>query len=202
MITLGLVGGVACGKSAVANDFQKLGACIVDGDRLGHAVVKLDHVLASLVDKFGRQILDASGELERRQLAQLVFGDEPAHAEALKTLESITHPEIEAMLQQRLADFAASGRYPLAVLDAAVMLKSGWDRFCDKIAYIDAPADLRLQRALLRGLTAQQFHARERSQTPLEVKKSRADFAIDNSGSPLHTFQRVQEVWQSLVEIA
>jgi dephospho-CoA kinase len=201
MLIIGLVGGVACGKSTVAANFQSLGACVVDGDRAGHAALGLPSVRRALVAQFGEQILDASRGLDRGKIAQIVFGPEPSHRAALAVLESITHPEIEAMLRLRISEVTADG-FPAAVVDAAVMMKTGWDKLCDKIAYIDAPEALRLQRAILRGMTREQFRAREQAQTPLDVKRARADAVIDNSGTPQQTFQEVQQVWHSWVRIA
>ena len=82
------------------------------------------------------------------------------------------------------------------------MLKAGWDALCDRIAFVDAPVELRQKRALLRGLSLEQFRAREAAQLPVAAKKKKAHILIDNSGPPQNTFRQVEEVWHSLLQIA
>lgn len=202
MITIGLVGGVACGKSHVARDFQSLGACLLSGDHIGHQVLHLDHVKQAVRERWGAAVFDAAGEVDRSSLAKIVFGGDPKATQELAFLESLTHPEIEKILKARLAELEEPGRFPLVVLDAAVLIKGGWDRQCDHLVFVEAPRALRVKRGQLRGLDEVQFSAREAAQTPLAEKKARANFVIDNSGSPQQTFEQVQKVWRSLVEIA
>ncbi len=203
MITMGIVGGVACGKSLVAQDFQTLGAILLDADRIGHEILTKEHVKLALWKRWGDRILNQDGSLNRKAIADIVFQrDSPTSAGKLAYLESITHPEIEKVLRCRLAKIDNLGRSPMAVLDAAIMLKAGWDKLCDQIVLVDVPRALRLKRGLLRGMTEAQFAAREAAQISLEEKKNRADIVIDNSGTPHQTFQQAQKVWRSLVEIA
>lgn len=203
MITIGLVGGVASGKSVVACEFQKLGASVLNGDRIGHEVLTTPQVSERLVKRWGKRILDDAGILDRAKIAKIVFRDNSAKAnEDLLFLESVTHPEIGRTLATRLEKMRQLDRFPMAVIDAAVMLKAGWDSMCDQIIFVDAPVELRRKRAQLRGLAAEQFDAREASQISIEEKKKRADVVIDNSGPPQNTYRQVEKVWHSLLQIA
>lgn len=202
MIILGLVGGVASGKSSVALDFQKLGGCILDGDRLGHEALNLDEVNKALVERWGDRILADTGELNRSAIAEIVFGESSEAKDALTFLESVTHPQIERRLNERLEQLRQMDRFPLVVLDAAIMFKAGWNSMCDQIVFVDAPRELRLKRAKLRGLTEEQFDARESAQLSVDEKKKRANIVIDNSGPPQNTFSQVEEVWHSLLQTA
>lgn len=203
MVTIGLVGGVASGKSLVAADFQKLGACVLDGDRVGHEVLLFDDVVKQLTARWGDRVLSEDGKLDRSSIAKIVFQGDPKSAEQeLAFLESITHPEIEKQLRERISQVKSVGRFPVTVLDAAVMFKAGWDAMCDRIVFVDAPQELREKRAMLRGLESSQFAARDKAQMSVEEKKKRADIIIDNSGPPQKTFKQVQEVWQSLLQMA
>ena len=202
MIILGLVGGVASGKSSVALDFQKLGGCILDGDRLGHEALNLDEVNKALVERWGDRILADTGELNRSAIAEIVFGESSEAKDALTFLESVTHPQIERRLNERLEQLRQMDRFPLVVLDAAIMFKAGWNSMCDQIVFVDAPRELRLKRAKLRGLTEEQFNARESAQLSVDEKKKRANIVIDNSGPPQNTFSQVEEVWHSLLQTA
>ena len=209
MITIGLIGGIASGKSAVARDFQELGAFVIDADQVGHAVLDLPHVTEQLVARWGTGILRENGEMNRSAIAAIVFptakdldDDSSDYQAELEFLESVTHPEIRAKIQERMEQVRQTGRFEVIVLDAAVMLKTGWDTLCDQLVYVDAPRELREKRAILRGMEASQFASREEAQIPVNEKKKRADVVIDNSGPPQKTFRQVQEVWQSLRKIA
>jgi len=202
MIIIGLVGGVACGKSHVAGDFQTLGACVLSADRIGHQVLQIDRVKQALGQRWGDAVVDAEGELCRSALAKIVFRGDPKAMGELAFLESVTHPEITRILEARIAELDKLGCFPFVVLDAAVMMKTGWDKLCDQLVFVEVPRALRVERGRLRGLDEAQFSAREAAQTPLAEKKARADLMIDNSGTPQQTFQQVQKVWRSLVEIA
>lgn len=208
MITIGLLGGVASGKSAVARDFQRLGATILDGDRAGHEVLQAESVREQLTSRWGNEILTTEGTLDRSAIAKKVFASPQSKSKVkqqakveLAYLESVTHPEIGRLLASRLAKIREAGRHLATVLDAAIMLKAGWDTLCDKIVFVDAPEALRRKRAQLRGLSNEQFDAREASQTSLAEKRKRAHFTIDNSGPPQNTFQQVEKVWQELLQI-
>ena len=197
MLTIGVVGGVASGKSQVANCLVELGCLRLDGDLIGHEVLHDTEVKAMLRDRWGAKILTADGEVNRRVVAGIVFSDDPERSAAqLEFLESVTHPRIAERLAARLAEARRQG-LPGVVLDAAVMMKAGWDKLCDHIVFVDVPRSIRLQRALQRGWTEEQFLARESSQLTLSAKRERADTTIDNSGSLEETFQQVQGLWDA-----
>ena len=201
MIIIGLVGGVACGKSFVAEQLAQLGAVVLDGDRTAHEVLEHESVKRQLVARWGNSILGSDGDLIRREIAKRVFQPDAQGRTELDFLESVTHPEIGKLLTTRLQSLSEAGTTSMVVLDAAVMMKSGWDRVCDYIAFVDAPDQARLARALKRGWTAEQFAAREAAQVPLEQKRSRADFVIDNSGTPSQTKTEVEALWHSLLQM-
>ncbi len=197
MLTIGVVGGVASGKSQVATRFEALGCLRLDGDLIGHKVLRDKEVKVALRDRWGAKILTAEGEVDRRAVAGLVFSDDSENGGTeLEFLESLTHPRIAARLAARLSEARRQG-VPAVVLDAAVMMKAGWDKMCDHIVFVDVPRPIRLQRALQRGWTEEQFMARESSQFALSAKRERADTTIDNSGSLEETFQQVQLLWDA-----
>jgi dephospho-CoA kinase len=197
MNVLGLLGGVASGKSLVAQQLAELGAVVLDADRAGHETLRLPEIIAAAKARWGEGVLDPDGQINRLQLAKIVFAPPPAGAEERRYLESLTHPEIG----RRLAAEAESkeNASPLAVLDAPLILEAGWDKMCTHLAFVDAPRELRLAHALKRGWTEEDFAAREAVQESLDIKRGRADFIIDNSGSALHTQLQVERLWQSLV---
>lgn len=195
---VGLVGGVASGKSLVADQFRQLGAAWLDADRAGHQVLRLPQVRETLVRRWGTEILNHEGEVNRSAVARRVFGGtEQAKAE-LAFLEQVSHPEIRRVLQAEIAALDPN-RVPVAVLDAAVMLKSGWNTICDTIVYVDATRTQRLSRALQRGWSEEEFHARERNQESLDEKRRYAGSMIDNTGSIEQTRAQVEALYQRLL---
>jgi len=197
MKLLGLIGGVASGKSTVAELFRQQGAVVLDADRVGHEVLRLPAVRAAVGGRWGNDVIGPDGEIDRKALGRIVFAPPPDGPRQLAELERITHPEIRRRLAAEIEQLAKS-QTRLAILDAPVMLKSGWDRLCDAIAFVDVPRELRLARALGRGWTAEDFARREAAQEPVDQKRSRADFVLDNSRDLGYIQSQVQRCWQTL----
>ena len=198
MQIIGLLGGVASGKSFVAEQFRRLGAEVLDADRMGHEVLLLPDVRSAIRKHFGGKVFREDGQVDRKALGRIVFGSPPDGPRELTILEQITHPEIRLRLKNEAERMAADG-VPAAILDAPVMLKSGWDEICSVVVFVEAPDDVRRERALARGWTSEEFEAREAAQESLEVKRRRADFVIDNSATAGYTQEQIERLWHSLV---
>jgi len=198
MLVIGLLGGVASGKSLVAKELERLGAGHLDADRAGHEVLRLPRVEAAARQRWGAGVFNTAGHIDRSQLARLVFAAPPNGPRERKYLEQLTHPEIGRLLEQQARQWTAEG-LPAAVLDAPLLLEAGWDKFCDTLVFVDAPREVRLGRALARGWTESEFSARENAQEPLDLKRKRADVVIDNATSFEQTREQGERFWQSLV---
>ncbi|QGJ69521.1 Dephospho-CoA kinase [Planctomycetales bacterium 10988] len=198
MIVIGLVGGIGSGKSFVADHLQALGAARFDADRAGHQVLHFPRVKAALKARWGDVIFDEQGEVSRSELAKFVFAPPPKGPEDLLYLESITHPEIVRLLQQTI-EKCHQEQIPLLVIDAALLLKAGWHIHCDEVWYIDAPAEVRWQRVQQRGWNQDHWKNRENSQTPLDLKKRKADRIIVNAGKVEETVAQISQAWQELI---
>lgn len=198
MWVIGIVGGVASGKSLVSQTFARLGAEVIEGDRLGHEVLQEPEVVALLRERWGDQILSESGEVNRRAIAQIVFAPTPAGKVELQFLESVTHPRISARMRNRISELAARGAVDMVVLDAALLLEAGWDEYCDRILFVETPESVRFERAASRGWTREDFARREAAQLPLAKKRQRADTIIDNAQSPAETARQVEQFWKKL----
>jgi dephospho-CoA kinase len=198
MKVVGLLGGVASGKSLVARQLCDLGAGLLDGDRAGHEVLRVPEVERLVRRRWGDAVFAADGHVDRRALARIVFAPPPDGPRELEHLEQITHPKITDRLREQAAVLAAAGM-PAAVLDAPVMLKAGWNKFCDSIVFVDASREVRQARAQDRGWSQEEFSAREAAQESLDVKRRLADTIVDNSGSAEATRAQVERLWQSLV---
>jgi len=194
MLIVGLVGGVASGKSRVSEIFEQLGAVVLDGDKVGHQVLLKPSIKRAIHNKWGDEVFSSDSEVDRRRLAELVFSDEPIAKSNLAFLESLVHPEIKSILSDQL-EAARNRGARLAILDAPVLFKAGWHKLCDEILFVEAPRKLRLERAITRGWSESTFDQRERAQASLETKKQNSTYILDNSGSWESTKRQALKLW-------
>jgi dephospho-CoA kinase len=183
------------GKSLVAELFARRGARVISGDQLGHEALRQPAIRDRVVERWGQGVLDEQGTIDRRRLGAIVFAD-PAERQAL---EAVVFPWIERRLREERAAAEADPSVSLIVLDAAIMLEAGWNKICDWLVYVHAPREVRLRRlAEGRGWKGKEVEARETAQMSLTDKVSRADYALDNSGSPEQTARQVDELLKRL----
>ena len=197
MQVVGILGGVASGKSLVARLLAEAGAGVIDADRAGHEALRLAKVEAAARSRWGEGVFDAEGRLDRGRVAQIVFAPPPDGPRERRILEEWTHPEIGMMIRRQAEDLAAK-RCRVAVLDAPLLLEAGWDKLCSMLVFVDVPRELRLQRALKRGWTSAEFEAREHAQMPVEATRARADVTLENAGDIEETRRQVTRLWQTL----
>lgn len=198
MKTVGLIGGIASGKSAVAEEFERLGAVVLNADRAVHQILEDERMIAQLVERWGPDILTNSGQIDRARIAQIVFAGNDAAPER-HFLEKLTHPLIAADFQRQIAEFSQTST-PCVVVDAALLLEAGWAKMCDAILFIEVEHSRRLERAIsTRGWTVQEFAKREASQLPIEEKRARATHVLDNSGTREELRAEVQRFWNSQI---
>lgn len=189
---VGLMGSIGGGKSAAARELARRGAEVIDADALGHAAL-IDQ-RGAIVERFGEGVLEdgpregeARSPVSRKKLGAVVFSD----PQKLRDLEAITHPYI----QRRAAEQVAASKAALVVLDAALLIEAGWDRLCDRVVFVDAPREVRLERVRARsGWDEAALAKREAAQLPLTEKRQRADHVIDNDSSLEHLGRQVDDL--------
>lgn len=194
---IGILGGIASGKSFVARELEKLGAGRLDADVAGHEVLREPEVVAALRARFGDGVITSGGSVDRRAIASRVFGKSPTAADDLAHLEQLTHPRIADRLREQAAALVAKDKKVL-ILDAPVLLKAGWDRFCTHLLFVDSSLKKRLERAAARGWARGELGVREALQEPLEEKRSRADLYFNNDGTPEQTETELARLWSEL----
>jgi len=194
MRVIGIVGGIASGKSAVAQRFADLGAVVLSADQLGHDVLLEPEVRQALRERWGAKVFRADGSVDRSAVASLVFGDTREQTDNLQFLEELTHPRIRRLAEQAIENFARQG-VPIVILDAALLFEKNWHQLCDEVLFVDTPEDQRRARAIARGWSRQQFDARQAVQSPLAEKRARADWIIDNSRDLNYLHQQIDSWW-------
>jgi dephospho-CoA kinase len=179
MEIIGLTGGIACGKSAVAALLAARGVPVVDADRGAREVVAPgSDGLAAVVEAFGQAVLAPDGTLDRKHLGARVFGDESARL----ALNAILHPRIAQWSAARFVALAAEGA-PLALYEAALLVENGAHRALAGLVVVTARPEVQRARLMARdGLDAAAAQARIDAQWPLAQKVAVATEVIDNSG--------------------
>lgn len=194
MLRIGLTGGIASGKSTVAELFAGLGAGVVDTDAIARElVVPGSPALAAIVERFGSGMLTGDGRLDRRKLRETVFDDSAAR----RDLEAILHPRIrEAALAA--ADTSAA---PYVLLVVPLLFESGFDALVDATLVVDCPEAVQIARLIGRdGGSPAQARAIVAAQMPREERLAAADEVIDNGGDPGRTRARVAELHARYLE--
>jgi dephospho-CoA kinase len=176
---IGLVGGIGAGKSTVARAFEALGCLVIDSDARAKAALDRPDVRNALVSWWGSGVLNGSGRVDRARVASIVFADPAQRAR----LEALVHPIVRQDRAQMIAE--AAGRVRAVIVDAPLLFEAGVDAECDAVVFVDAPPERRLARVRdTRGWTPEELARREAAQMPLEEKRRRSNFVIDNAGGP------------------
>ncbi len=198
-VVIGLVGGIASGKSLVAEELGRLGAEVLDADRAAHAALAEAEVVGKLVARWGQEVVDEGGKVDRAALAARVFKQSPEGRTDLEFLESLLHPTIRADFVQRVDEHRRDGA-PAVVIDAPLLLEAGWGPMCDEVVFVDSDRGVRLERALGRGWSEAEFDGREASQLPIPEKKQAATRVLPNRGSAEDLRQETARFWAERVE--
>lgn len=190
MIIIGLTGGIASGKSSVAQELLKMGLPVFDADQNAHdAVAKGSIGLKKVIEAFGSEYLMDNGELDRQKLAQLVFRDQ----QALKTLEEILHKVVLDNVHKFLAENRLK-KVKVVVLDVPLLIETKWHELVDYVWLVSVSKEQQIERAMVRSsMTREEVIARIDKQMPLEEKKKYADVILDNSRSLDFTLATVHQ---------
>jgi dephospho-CoA kinase len=196
-VVIGLLGGIASGKSRVADQLAALGAEVLDADRLAHAQLAHPEVIQQVAAAFGRDVVNAHGAVDRTRLGEIVFAD-PAR---LRELEAMIHPGVIQAIAARLAELATTpdaGRR-VAVLDVPLLAETGMHDACDRVLLVRTSEATRRTRAAQRGWDTEELQRREAQQLPLAKKEALATDVIDNDGTPEDLDQAVEQFWRESV---
>lgn len=192
---IALTGGIATGKSHVRARFEALGVPTIDSDVLARdAVAPGTPGLDAVVDRFGRDVLDRTGVLDRQKLAKIVFAD----PDARKALESIVHPAVRRATDEWFAALDPA-RHPFGIADIPLLYEVGRDRDFDAVIVAACDPETQVRRVMERDdLSEPEARQRLAAQLPIEEKVRRADYVIRTDGTPADTDRQVRGVWETL----
>ncbi|MHC4456553.1 MAG: dephospho-CoA kinase [Planctomycetota bacterium] len=194
---IGILGGVASGKSTVAAEFAKLGCAVIDADKIAHEMLDKKTVQDKITTLFEKNILDSSGKIDRKKLADIVF----TKAEKISLLNNIVHPLVLARIEQLIEQYNRQTQVKAIVLDMPLLLEVGWDKKCDKLIFVDCGQQLRVDRAKKIGIMNEnELKIRENFQISLDNKVGLADNTIDNNSGFSALAKQVVDIFSYIVD--
>jgi dephospho-CoA kinase len=196
MILVGLTGGVATGKSTVANMFKQCGAVVIDADQLARAVVKPGKpAWREIVKTFGKTVLNADRTLNRRELGTIVFGNRTK----LRRLERIIHPRVAREQQRLVRQIAKRKPHTVVIYEVPLLFEAGVDKRVDTIIVVTADRDTQIARLKKRnGLSRAEALRRISNQMPLAKKIQRADHVLNGTFPRPSLRKQVSQLLRSL----
>jgi dephospho-CoA kinase len=213
MLKVGLTGGIAAGKSVVGDMFVRLGARLVQADRIAHSLMQPgEAVYNEVVRHFGREILNRDGSVNREKLAEAAFGTPTAverkqapvvQKSRVEELNRIVHPVVIRSQDAWMQEMGRQDPHAVAIVEAALILEAGAGERFDRLVVVTCNEEQRVARFAARQKIDIEAARREvvrrmAAQLPDEEKVKAADFVIDNSGSLENTREQVREVWHQM----
>ena len=191
---VGLTGGIGAGKSTVADLFSKLGAVVIRSDELARQVIEPNTTgFQKVLSRFGNQILQENGSIDRTKLAQIVFNDQSA----LKDLEEIINPLVRNKTNEIID---AQTQETIVVNEVPLLLEKNMENLFDFLVVVISSEKNRINRLLKRGISEVDAKKRMKLQVSDEQRKTSADFLIANDGNMEQLEADVSKVWQALLE--
>ena len=195
MLKLGLTGGIASGKSIVAAVLRELGFPVLDADSISHKLMEPGQTAHDeILQSFGADLADSSGQIDRHKLAAIVFSD-PAK---LARLNAILHPRVDQIIFRQLEDWQKSAAHPAAFVEAALLIEAGMATRLDGLVVTWCTLEQQLERLRARGMSETEARRRIAAQLPLEEKLKRATYTVDCSGTLDETRAQVQDLASNL----
>ncbi|HLN84605.1 MAG TPA: dephospho-CoA kinase [Candidatus Binatia bacterium] len=195
MKLVGLTGGIASGKSTVAKILQSLGAAVVNADDLAREVVEPGHeAWKEIVAAFGADILQSDQTLDRQKLRTLIFNQ----PEARKRLESIIHPRVRALAEERIRQYAAAG-YPVVIYEVPLLFEGNLQEWLRPVILVACDVETQTARLQKRDhLTAADAEKHIAAQMSLNDKRRLAEYVIENNGSLEDLERQTRQILEEL----
>ena len=191
MRRLGLTGGIASGKSAVAAMLRDLGFPVLSADAVAHHLMEPgQEAYGEILREFGSGVSTTNGVIDRSKLASIVFAD-PAK---LARLNAILHPRVEKAMLAQFEEWEQTGVRDAAFVEAALLVEAGFDKKLDGLVVAWCRPEQQIERLLARGMSELEARRRVGAQMPVEEKKKHATYSVDCSGTIAETLAQVREL--------
>lgn len=193
---IGILGGIASGKSTIAAEFGKLGCAVIDADKIAHKMLDESVIQQKIISAFGKNILNSDGKINRSKLGDLAF----SQAEKLTELTKILHPPVLAEIESQVQHLQNDTTIKAIVIDMPLLLEVGWDKHCDKLIFVDCDEKIRLERVeKMAFLSKNQLRIRENFQISLDKKTSIAENTVDNNSDLSALARQVADIFPCIL---
>lgn len=198
VLTVALTGGIASGKSVVADVLEQLGCYVHRADKVAHELMEPEKpAWQKIVGHFGRGILNKDKTINRARLGAIVFADKKERL----FLNNILHPLVMAKKQEVISRLEEEGRYKIYVSEAALTIEAGYSHYYDKVVVVYCEREEQIRRLIRRdGISREEAVKKFKAQMPPEEKLKFADYVIDTSGSIQQTIEQTEKVYRSLMQ--
>jgi dephospho-CoA kinase len=193
---IGILGGIASGKSTVAAEFAKLGCKVIDADDIVHKLLETEAVKEKITACFGRAIADSTGKINHKKLAGAVFDD----VDKLSSLNEIIHPFVLRRAEKLVDRYSRQDQVKAIVLDMPLLVEVGWAKRCDRLIFVECKQELRAARAQKKGFDKNQLKIRENFQISLDNKVGLADTTVINNSGFSALVRQVADIFSDITD--
>jgi dephospho-CoA kinase len=194
---IGIVGGIGSGKSTVAAILGEMGFAVIDADEIAHKITEKKIIKKELQKKFGVDIIDKKGKIDRRKMAEVAFVSRKKAAQ----LNRIIHPPVLAKIEQLIKEYTRKPKVKAIVLDIPLLAEIGWINRCDKVIFVSCSRKSRLQRGKKKGIfNEKKIKNFEKFQFSIDRKRKIADNIIENNGNITNLRKQIARIFPKIIE--
>jgi len=194
---VGLTGNIGMGKTTVLEIFRECGALTYNVDEFVHQILESKEVIERLVQILGEEILTEENSLNKEKIAEIIFNDKKRR----KAVEGVIHPLVLDKIKEISRVYKEKDPYSIVIFEVPLLFEAGFERFFDRTIVVYSSEESIISRLIQKGLSSEEIKRRLASQMPIEEKKRRADFLIDNSGELNNTHEQVMSIYKELKEM-
>lgn len=196
MIVIGVAGGIASGKTTVAQLFRELGASILNADKIGHELLQTDRLRERIRSAFGDGVFTREGDVNRQELGRFIFSDDDAR----NTLNRLVRPAIRAEIRRQIGVMREKGQEEVIVVDAPLLLDTGPTDLADCVVLVTAPTSIRKERIIRRNnLSEREAEQRIAAQVSDTKQAKWADYVLENTGTRNELVEKAKTIWKCIV---
>ncbi|MDD5011566.1 MAG: dephospho-CoA kinase [Phycisphaerae bacterium] len=193
---IGILGGIASGKSTLAKELENQGCAVIDADAIAKQLLQTDDVKKQIRDRFGGGVFDTAGQVDKAKLAEMVF----TGTASVEAINAIVHPKVLKRTEELIAQYQNDPAVKAVVLDIPLLLETGWEKRCDKLIFVDCSRPARLERASKKGVFDEnQLKKRENFQISLDKKQKIAHYIVDNNKDLSELTKQIGEIFPALI---